>query len=68
MLQLAPQERPLPRPFEPIVRERLVELLRANAANKVTLIVAPAGFGKSVAVQQYLTAGNIEHLRFPLRR
>jgi LuxR family maltose regulon positive regulatory protein len=68
VLQLAPQDRPLPKPFEPIVRERLIEHLRSNAANKVTLVAAPAGFGKTVAVQQYLRACNVDHMRFSLRR
>ena len=44
----------LSRTFEPIVRKRIVDLFRAAAASRVTLVVAPAGFGKSVAVRHFL--------------
>jgi LuxR family maltose regulon positive regulatory protein len=36
------------------VRKRIVDLFRAAAASRVTLVVAPAGFGKSVAVRHFL--------------
>jgi ATP/maltotriose-dependent transcriptional regulator MalT len=32
------------------------------------LVVAPAGFGKSVAIRQYLEADHVEHLTFAVRK
>jgi len=55
-------------PFEPIVRQRLVDRFVRAAACPVTLVAAPAGFGKSVAVRQYLRASGVENIRLGLRR
>jgi ATP/maltotriose-dependent transcriptional regulator MalT len=56
-----------PGQFEPIVRGRLVSRFVQAAAHRVTLVVAPAGFGKSVAVQQFLEHAKGEHLKIVLR-
>ncbi len=40
--------------FVPIVRRRVVERIASAALQRVVLIVAPAGYGKSVALRQYL--------------
>ncbi len=40
--------------FAPIERRRLVERLGASASCPVALLIAPAGYGKSVALRQYL--------------
>lgn len=41
--------------FAPIERPRVLERITAAARYRIAAIVAPAGFGKSVAVRQYLT-------------
>lgn len=54
-------------PFTPILRRRLVERIGAAAAARITLIVAPAGYGKSVALRQYLdTLADAAIVRFDL--
>jgi DNA-binding CsgD family transcriptional regulator/tetratricopeptide (TPR) repeat protein len=55
-------------PFEPVLRPRVIERLRHAAKRRITLVVAPAGFGKSVAIRQYLETDGIEHLRFSVRK
>jgi ATP/maltotriose-dependent transcriptional regulator MalT len=40
--------------FEPIPRPRVVARVAAAAFQRIALIVAPAGYGKSVALRQYL--------------
>jgi len=40
--------------FVPIIRRRVIERVAAAAIARVVLIVAPAGYGKSVALRQYL--------------
>ena len=57
-----------PIPFEPIVRERLVQRLAAAARHRITVVAAPAGFGKSVAARHYLEESGIAHVRYGLRR
>src|SRR5215213_4006873 len=49
---------PPPRPHQ-VRREHLTERLQDNAARRLTLISAPAGFGKSTLVSEWLT--HIEH-------
>ena len=56
------------RPFEPVVRERVLARFDEAAAYRVVLVTAPAGFGKSVAVRHYLERRKIEHVRCGLRR
>jgi DNA-binding CsgD family transcriptional regulator len=55
-------------PFEPVLRPRVIDRLRRAAARRIALVVAPAGFGKSVAIRQYLETDGIEHLRFSVRK
>lgn len=57
----------LPGLFEPIVRERLIARFIQAAAHRVTFVAAPAGFGKSVAIGQYLERSKVEHLKIALR-
>ena len=40
--------------FVPIVRRRIIERIASAAMQRVVLIVAPAGYGKSVALRHYL--------------
>ena len=56
------------RPFEPVVRERLLERFDRAWAYRVVLVTAPAGFGKTVAVRQYLDRREIDYVRCALRR
>lgn len=37
-----------------VERRRIIERLAASASHAITLLVAPAGYGKSVALRQYL--------------
>ena len=65
--QIASSERECATPFEPIVRRRVVDRL-SEAAARVKIIVAPAGFGKSVAALHYLEQHTSGYVRFALRR
>ncbi len=51
----------------PVARPRLVERLVASAGYPVTLLVAPAGYGKSVVLRQYLAGLREPYVRFALR-
>lgn len=53
--------------FQPIVRPRIVERIAQAAYHRIVLIVAPAGYGKSVALSQFLSALDEPWLRFDLR-
>ncbi len=53
--------------FKPIPRPRVVERIADAATQRVTLIVAPAGYGKSVALSQFLLGLEVPWLRFDLR-
>ncbi|HEX5273896.1 MAG TPA: LuxR C-terminal-related transcriptional regulator [Candidatus Rubrimentiphilum sp.] len=53
--------------FEPIVRQRIVERVAAAAFQPIVLIVAPAGYGKSVAVRQYLGSIDGAKVRYDVR-
>lgn len=50
--------------FAPIVRRRVLERIRAAAMQRIVLIVAPAGYGKSVALGQYLATTSDPLVRF----
>lgn len=50
--------------FTPIHRQRVVERIAAAATQRVVLIIAPAGYGKSVALRQYLDAAREPHVRY----
>ena len=54
------------KPFEPLVRERLSERFVRASAYPVTVVAAPAGFGKSVAIHHFLSA-DTTHVWFSLR-
>ncbi len=49
-------------------RERISKRLAAGAALPVTLLAAPAGYGKSIALDDYLRGVDGEVLRFNVRR
>ncbi|MEO9170709.1 MAG: hypothetical protein ABI282_06890, partial [Candidatus Baltobacteraceae bacterium] len=50
--------------FAPIVRHRVIERISSAAMQRVVLIVAPAGYGKSVALEQYLSSAADQSVRF----
>jgi ATP/maltotriose-dependent transcriptional regulator MalT len=50
----------------PIPRPRVVERLQAAGRQPIVLIAAPAGYGKSVALRQYLATLTQPSLRFDL--
>lgn len=49
-------------------RARVTERLKRAAAFPVTLLVAPAGFGKSVALRDFIESSGIGAIRLELRR
>lgn len=51
-----------------LARARVNERLKRAAAFPVTLLVAPAGFGKSVALRDFIESSGINALRLDLRR
>ena len=53
--------------FEPIVRQRIIERVAAAAFQPIVLIIAPAGYGKSVAVRQYLETVDAVKVRYDVR-
>jgi ATP/maltotriose-dependent transcriptional regulator MalT len=54
--------------FTPILRPRVVDRIASAATQRIVLIVAPAGYGKSVALRQYLeTLGGTSHVRYDVR-
>ena len=54
-------------PFTPIIRPRVIDRIAASARLRVCLIVAPAGFGKTTAMQQYLAQVARPIIRFSAR-
>ncbi|HEY8315199.1 MAG TPA: LuxR C-terminal-related transcriptional regulator [Candidatus Baltobacteraceae bacterium] len=50
--------------FTPILRPRVVERITAAGFQRVVLIVAPAGYGKSVALRQFLDSVEEAHVRY----
>ncbi len=50
--------------FVPIVRRRVVDRIASAAMQRVVLIVAPAGYGKSVALRHYLDSLSEQHVRY----
>ena len=50
--------------FVPIMRRRVIERIASAAMQRVVLIVAPAGYGKSVALGQYLETLSEPYLRY----
>jgi len=53
--------------FAPVVRTRLLERLAASATYPIALLIAPAGYGKSVALKDYLASVGGSTVRFALR-
>jgi ATP/maltotriose-dependent transcriptional regulator MalT len=51
----------------PVERHRLVARLRASAAYPITLLIAPAGYGKSIALRHYLKSLREPNVCFALR-
>lgn len=50
--------------FTPIHRPRVVERIESAATQRVVLVVAPAGYGKSVALTQFLQTLEVPHVRY----
>lgn len=50
--------------FVPIVRHRVIERIASAALQRVVLVIAPAGYGKSVALRQYLDTLTEPYLRY----
>jgi len=53
--------------FEPVVRSRVMELLARVTRRRIALVVAPAGYGKSVAVSQFLSRADVPNVWFVVR-
>ncbi len=53
--------------FAPVVRTRLLERLAASATYPISLVIAPAGYGKSVALRHFLASLDKASVRFALR-
>ncbi|MDQ2992224.1 MAG: hypothetical protein M3R30_05325, partial [Candidatus Eremiobacteraeota bacterium] len=53
--------------FTPIYRPRVVDRIAAAAESRVVLIVAPAGYGKSTALRQYLDGVAEQVVRYDLQ-
>lgn len=51
----------------PLIRPRLLERLKTAATFPITLIIAPAGYGKSMLLRQYLDAARETTVRFAVR-
>ena len=53
--------------FTPILRPRVLERISSAAAQRIVLIVAAAGYGKSVALRQYLSTLRDPFVRYDVR-
>jgi DNA-binding CsgD family transcriptional regulator len=53
--------------FTPILRSRVVERISSAAMQRIVLIIAPAGYGKSLALHQYLARLEDSHVRYDVR-
>ncbi|MDQ6931791.1 MAG: LuxR C-terminal-related transcriptional regulator [Candidatus Eremiobacteraeota bacterium] len=53
--------------FTPIVRPRIIERIGFAAQHGVALILAPAGYGKSVALGHYLASVSDRHILYNVR-
>ena len=53
--------------FTPVLRPRVVERIASAATQRIVLIVAPAGYGKSVALRQYLDTLDGAAVRYDVR-
>ena len=50
--------------FVPVVRRRVLDRIASAAMQRVVLIVAPAGYGKSVALRQFLESATEPYVRY----
>lgn len=64
---LASEERSDAAVSAPVERPRLSARLRAGAAYPITLLIAPGGYGKSIALRQYLKSLREPNVCFALR-
>jgi len=53
--------------FAPIIRSRMVQRIEIAAAGRIILIVAPAGYGKSLALSHWLAQQSRPYLRFDVQ-
>jgi ATP/maltotriose-dependent transcriptional regulator MalT len=53
--------------FAPIIRSRVVQRIEIAAAGRIILIVAPAGYGKSLALSHWLAQQSRPYLRFDVQ-
>ena len=53
--------------FTPVLRPRVVERIASAATQRIVLIVAPAGYGKSLAMRQYLDTLANASVRYDVR-
>lgn len=67
MAQAMAESRPHGGSLTPLVRTRLLERFRAAAKFPIALVIAPAGYGKSVLLRQYLETVQKPSVRFTLR-
>ncbi len=66
--RLADAARPAgPATFSPIVRPRISQRIDAAAAGRIVLIVAPAGYGKSLALSHWLECQPRRPVRFDVQ-
>src|ERR1700690_882017 len=59
--------RPPRRTLTRLVRARLIKRLEAATQFPITMLIAPAGYGKSVLLRQYFDAAKMPIVRFTLR-
>ncbi len=54
-------------PVQSILRQRLVQRILRATQFRLTMLVAGAGFGKSIAVRDFLQTHPLEHVRFNVK-
>ena len=67
MAQTLAASRPPGGNLTPLVRARLLERLESAAQFPITMLIAPAGYGKSVLLRQYFNTVKTPNVRFTLR-
>jgi ATP/maltotriose-dependent transcriptional regulator MalT len=65
--RLADAARPAGPAFSPIIRPRVSQRIDAAAAGRIILVVAPAGYGKSLALSHWLDCQRRRYLRFDVQ-
>ncbi len=53
--------------FTPIQRPRIIERMRDAALQRIVLLIAPAGYGKSVALTQFVNQVSEPYVRYDVR-